>query len=129
MNSEFRNKKFGFKRFLNTFKYSYQGLKYAYTNEQSMFIHAISSLVAILLAIVFKVGIVEWSITVLFIGLSAALELLNTAIEAVCDMVTKEYNELAKIAKDTASASVFVIAFVAFAVSLIVYIPKILALF
>lgn len=129
MNSEFRNKKFGFKRFLNTFKYSYQGLKYAYPNEQSMFIHAIVSLFAIILGIVFKISSFEWIITVLLIGISASLELLNTAIEAVCDMVTMEYNELAKIAKDTSSAALLIISIAAFIMGLIVYVPKFMVLF
>ena len=39
MNSEFRNKEFGLKRFLKSFKYSLDGLKYAYKNEQSMLVH------------------------------------------------------------------------------------------
>ena len=52
MKPELRNKKFGFKRFLKSFKYSFQGLKYAYLNEQSMFIHALCTILAVFLGII-----------------------------------------------------------------------------
>lgn len=38
-----------------------------------------------------------------------ATELLNTAIEKLCDRVTKDYDETIKIVKDTASAAVFLV--------------------
>lgn len=128
MNSEFRNKQFGFKRFLKSFKYSMQGLKYAYTNEQSMFIHSIVTILAVIMGFVFKISNLEWIITIFLLSTTASLELLNTAIEAVCDTVTTEYNPLVKIAKDTGSAAVFLTSMVGLIASLIIYIPKIMEL-
>ena len=129
MNSEFRNKEFGFKRFLKSFKYSIDGLKYAYKNEQSMLVHLIATIIAITLGILFKISNFEWIITIFLLSVTASLELLNTAIEAVCDMVTLEYNKLAKIAKDTASASVFFTSMLGFVSALIIYVPKFIELF
>lgn len=129
MNSKYRNKEFGFKRFLKSFKYSIEGLKYAYKNEQSMLVHLIVTIIAITLGIIFKISNFEWIITIFLLSVSASLELLNTAIEAVCDMVTLEYNHLAKIAKDTASASVFFTGMLGFLSALIIYIPKFIELF
>lgn len=129
MNSEFRNKEFGFKRFLKSFKYSLDGLKYAYKNEQSMLVHLIVTIIAITLGILFKISNFEWIITIFLLSVTASLELLNTAIEAVCDMVTLEYNKLAKIAKDTASASVFFTSMLGAVSGLIIYVPKFIELF
>lgn len=129
MNSEFRNKEFGFKRFLKSFKYSLEGLKYAYKNEQSMLVHLIVTIIAVTLGILFKISNFEWIITIFLLSVTASLELLNTAIEAVCDMVTLEYNKLAKIAKDTASASVFFTSMLGFVSGLIIYVPKFIELF
>jgi len=126
MNSEYRNKQFGFKRFLKSFKYSLQGLKYAYMNEQSMFIHTIVTILAIIMGLVFKISSLEWIITISLLSLTASLELLNTAIEALCDMITKEYHPLAKIAKDTGSAAVFLTSMVGLVAALIIYVPKII---
>ena len=129
MNSEFRNKEFGFKRFLKSFKYSLDGLKYAYKNEQSMLVHLIVTIIAITLGILFKISNFEWIITIFVLSVTASLELLNTAIEAVCDMVTLEYNKLAKVAKDTASASVFFTSMLGAVSGLIIYVPKFIELF
>lgn len=129
MNSEFRDKRFNFKRFLNSFKYSVEGLKYAYKNEQSMYIHFIVTIISIALGIIFRISNFEWIITIFLLSTTASLELLNTAIEAVVDMVTEKYHPLAKVAKDTASASVFVTSMLGFVAGLIIYIPKILSLF
>ena len=129
MNSEFRNKEFGFKRFLKSFKYSLDGLKYAYKNVQSMLVHLIVTIIAITLGILFKISNFEWIITIFLLSVTASLELLNTAIEAVCDMVTLEYNKLAKVAKDTASASVFFTSMLGAVSGLIIYVPKFIELF
>ena len=51
---------------------------------------------------------VEWCICLLLFGLILSLELVNTALEAVVDLVTKEKKPLAKIAKDTAAGAVLV---------------------
>lgn len=129
MNSEFRNKEFGLKRFLKSFKYSLDGLKYAYKNEQSMLVHLIVTIIAITLGILFKISNFEWIITIFLLSVTASLELLNTAIEAVCDMVTHEYNKLAKVAKDTSSASVFFTSMLGAVSGLIIYVPKFIELF
>ena len=62
------------------------------------------------------------------IGIIMATELINTSIEATIDLISPEYNLLAKIAKDTASAAVFVFSVVAATGGLIIFIPKIISL-
>jgi undecaprenol kinase len=47
-------------------------------------------------------------------------ELLNTAIEAVIDLVSPEWHPLAKVAKDTAAGAVLVSAVFAVAVGLVI---------
>lgn len=130
MNSELRGKKKkrGFKRFLDSFKYSFEGLAYAYLNEQSMFLHFIASGLVILMGLYFKITITEWILTFVMIGIVMGTELLNTAIEAVVDLVSPEKHYLAKIAKDTASASVFIYSLIAAIVGLMVYVPYIIEL-
>ena len=87
----------------------FKDLIYAYKYEQSMFIHAMFTLVAVLLNILLKVSSVEWLITLLCLGVVLSIELINTAIEAVVDLVTLEIHPLAKIAKDCGSAATFVV--------------------
>ncbi len=122
-------KKHGFARFLRSWSYSMDGLIYAYRYEQSMLIHVIVTIAVIITNIVLKVSAMHWLITMLAIGMVLAAELINTAIEAVVDMVTLEIHPLAKIAKDCGSAATFVLSMMAAVMGLVVYIPYIIKLF
>ena len=70
----------------------------------------------------------EWLIAFLAIGMVLAAELINTAIEAVVDLVTLEIHPLAKIAKDCGSAATFVLAMMAAVIGFIIYIPHVVEL-
>ena len=87
------------------------------------------ALIVSILAFVFKLNGTEWAILLLTMGLVISCELINTAIEATVDLVTEEYHPLAKVAKDTAAAAVFVFAIVAVIVGIIIFGPKVVALF
>lgn len=122
-------KKRGLKRFFNSFKYSIAGLKYAYKYEQSMTIHFVAALLVIIFGILLKISLTEWLLCFMLFGLVMATELINTAIEAVVDLACPQIHPLAKVAKDTASAAVFVFAVVAFISGLIIFVPKVINLF
>lgn len=121
-------KKRGFGRFFRSFGYSIEGLKYAYKYEQSMLVHVIATVCVIVANFFFRVNGTEWLITLLAIGMVLAAELINTAIEAVVDLVTLEIHPLAKIAKDCGSAATFVLAMMAAAMGVVVYVPYIINL-
>ena len=129
MASREKNKKFSVKRFLNSFRFSWDGLKYAYKYEQSMTIHLVCTIFVIILGIWLKISALEWVICILGLGIIMAIELLNTAVEAVVDLASPEIHPLAKIAKDTASASVGVFSFITILVDCFIFIPKIILLF
>ena len=131
MNKEKRKeqKKRGIKRFINSFHYSWDGIKYAFKYEQSMFIHVLVTLLVVICGIVLKLDFQEWLLCIVLIGLVIATELINTAIEAVVDLACPEIHPLAKTAKDTAAAAVFVFAITAFLCGLFLFVPKIIALF
>lgn len=119
-------KKRGFGRFAKSFKYSLDGLIYAYKYEQSMLIHVIATIFVIIANIVLQISPTEWLITFIAIGMVLAAELFNTAIEAVVDLVTLEIHPLAKIAKDCGSASTFVLALMAGVIGFVIYVPHII---
>ena len=127
-NKRNKSKHKGIKGILYNFVYSYQGLKYAYLNEKSMWIHVVLSSITIILGIFLNIRPIEWLIIILVLGAILSIELLNTAIEAVVDMITTKYNELAKIAKDCGSAATFIATLIGFITILSIYIPKIVIL-
>lgn len=124
-----RKKQKGIKKFINSFSYPIKGLKYAYKNEQNLAVDVGIAMFVVIFGFLFRINKYEWAILVLTIGLVISCELLNTAIEAVVDLVTEEYHPLAKVAKDTSAAAVLVFALVALVVGLIIFIPKIIGLF
>ena len=123
------NKQFGFKRIISSVKNSWNGLKVAYKNEQSMYIHLVCTIILLSFSFFLKISMIQWLIIIAIIGLTLVVELLNTAIESTVDLVTKEFHPLAKVAKDTASAAEFVLSVTSAVIALMIFIPKIIELF
>lgn len=119
-------KKKGINRLFKSFKYAFEGLKYAFKYEQNILVHTLATIVVIIAGIFFEIKPFEWLTLTLIIGLVIATELINTSIEATIDLVTKEVHPLAKVAKDTAAAAVLVFGLTAIVIGLIIFIPKII---
>ena len=112
-----------------SFGYAFQGIDTCIRKERNMKIHCGFSLLVVLAGIVLKISVTEWCICLVLFGLVMALELVNTSIEAVVDLVTEERKPLAKIAKDTAAGAVLIAAIMAAIIGCIIFIPKILQFF
>lgn len=124
-----KNKKLGIKRFFNSIKYTWDGLKYAYRNEQSLIIHGVGTLIIIIFGIIFQIRFIEWAILIIASVVVMAIELLNTAIEATVDLVTDKFHPLAKIAKDCGSAAGGVSGIMLAIIAIFIFTPYIMALF
>ncbi len=124
-----KHKKMSFKRFLNSIKYSVDGLVNAYQNEQSLWLHAMCTIIIVILGFLLQIKFYEWAVIVIALVVVLAVELLNTAIEATVDLITKEIHPLAKVAKDCGSAAAFVSSIMVFIICCFIFVPKIIALF
>ena len=116
------------KKIINSFKYAIEGIISSFRTEQNMKIHVFIMIVVIILGIILKLSALEWIILTIVIALVISAELFNTTIETVVDMITKEKNEKAKLAKDVAAGAVLVLAIGSVVVGLIIFIPKILGI-
>ena len=114
---------------LNKCKYSSQGLAYCFKNESSFLIEAICACLIIIMGVSFDISFLEWVIAFGSLCLITIIELLNTAIEAVCDLVTLDYNEYVKVAKDCGSAATGIMTVLALIVNLIIFVPYFIKLF
>jgi len=94
-----------------------------------MKIHGAVMLLILAAAFFFKVTPLEWAVVLLAIGLVIALELINTAVEALVDLYTQEYRHLAAVAKDVAAGAVLFCSVIALIIGLIIFLPRIIALF
>ncbi|HBA37358.1 MAG TPA: diacylglycerol kinase [Firmicutes bacterium] len=116
----------GLKQFIYSAKYSLDGLFYSYKNERSLRIHAAASMLAIVLGFFFKISHIQWALVLVSLAIILAFELVNTAMEAAIDLVTLEYHELARIAKDCCSAATFVMSIAGLITMSIIFGPHIL---
>jgi diacylglycerol kinase (ATP) len=90
--------------------------------------HAVATVVVIGLGFYFQLSPTEWALVALAVGLVWGLELANTAVEAVVNLVSPEYHPLAGRAKDVAAGAVLVGAVAALVVGLLVFGPRVWAL-
>ncbi len=81
------------------------GLRYAVLQDFSVGYKVILSVVVMALAFVLRQW-VDALLILLATGLVLTAEILNTAIEAVCDFVESKHNDKIKIIKDVAAAGV-----------------------
>lgn len=116
------------KRLRKSFGYAFKGIDDVIKHEPNMKIHVVVAILVVIMAFIFKVSIIEWIILVLLIGSVLAAETINTTIENLVDMYTKEYNEKAKVVKDTAAGTVLILAITSAIIGLIIFIPKIIYL-
>ena len=116
------------KRLRKSFGYAFKGIDDVIEHEPNMKIHVVVAILVVIMAFILKVSIIEWIILVLLIGAVLAAETINTTIENLVDMYTKEYDEKAKIVKDTAAGTVLIFAITSAIIGLIIFIPKIIYL-
>lgn len=107
-----------------SFKYAVSGLKYFVKNDHNGRIHLFAALLAIALSIYFNISKLEWIAILGVITLVIITEMINAAIEKLADVVSEEYHPKIKIVKDLVAGAVLICAFLALAIAVIIFIPK-----
>ena len=95
-------------KFWRSFNHAFEGIMYAAKTQQNMRAHLIIALLVVLASLLLRLERYYVIALVLCIGLVLSLELLNTAIEAIVDLLTVTHHPLAKTAKDLAAGAVLV---------------------
>lgn len=86
-----------------------------------MRIHIGFAVMALILAAILQAPLEHVLVILVLIGVVFAAELINTAVEAIVDMVSPQHFRLAAVAKDAAAGAVLVLAFISVVVGLIIY--------
>ena len=123
-----RKKKSTTQTITKSFGHAFDGIS-AGLEERNMKIHCTMAVLVTFFGLILHISVTEWCICLGLFGLIMGLELVNTAIEALCDLVTQEYRPLAKRAKDTAAGAVLIASIMAAAAGLIIFIPRLLYVF
>ena len=114
--------------FKGSVKNCLDGISYVTKNEKNFKREIVLGIIALILSYILKIDKIEFIIVLTMICLVLTTEIINTAIERTVDLVTKEYHELARIAKDVSAGSVLVTSIFSLIIGIIVFIPKIITL-
>jgi len=111
-------------KILAAFKNAFEGLWYFFLHERNGKIQLCAAILVIVLAICLGVSVTEWLALLLCIGAVLSLEMVNSAIEKLCDLVHKEYHPVIKIIKDVSAAAVLFASIISIAIACFIFLPK-----
>lgn len=114
--------------FKGSVKKCLDGISYVTKSEKNFKREIALGIIALILSYILKIDKIEFIIVLTMICLVLTTEIINTAIERAVDLVTKEYHELARIAKDVSAGSVLVTSTFALIIGIIIFMPKIITL-
>lgn len=111
---------------MKSFLFAFKGLAYAFKTQLNFRIHCFFTVAAVVLSLYAQLNFSEWLWISLAIALVIILELINTAIEVLVDLISPEQNFKAGSIKDLSAAAVLVAGLFALVVGLIIFVPKLL---
>jgi diacylglycerol kinase len=120
-----KKKKFSWAKRMHSFSYAFNGFKILFREEHNSWIHIAAALAVNVLGLWLQLTAIEWIVIWLCIGLVFLTELINTALENLCDHISPEKNEAIGKVKDLAAAAVLVTAMTSVIVASFVFFSRI----
>ncbi len=111
---------------IKSFVFAWHGFKICFASETNFKIHLLFATAAVCLGFTLNITYIEWLSVIGCIALVTALEMINTALEKLCDVVHKDVHPGIKQVKDIAAGAVLVGACCSFIIGLMIFLPKII---
>lgn len=115
------------KAFLNRVKYALQGWVTFFHKEANGQIQLFIAVMVIAAGFALRVSVTEWMILLSCMGVVISLEMLNSAIEKICDHVNPKIHPGIKTIKDIAAGAVLWSVVIAAIIGLLIFIPRIIS--
>lgn len=112
-----------------SFKHAWDGVLYSFKTQPNLRFHGFFALLVISAGFFFQITKIEWYIISFTILLMFTAEMVNTALESMTDLITREHRKSAKTAKDVSAGMVLINAVGSVVIGLIIFIPYICSLF
>jgi diacylglycerol kinase len=107
-----------------SFHHAFAGLWFVIRTQRNAWIHAIASVVVVVMAFWLALSPRDWATIIMAITMVWIAEFINTALEAVVDLASKqEHHEMAKVGKDVGAAAVLIAAVSAALIGLLILGP------
>jgi len=117
-------KKFSVRKRITSFIYAFNGLRIVALVEHNFRIHMLAAALVVLAGFCFSISHNEWIAIILIIVLVLSLEIMNSAIERLADVVSPERNEKIKEIKDMSAGAVLLAAIASLVIAGIIFLPK-----
>jgi undecaprenol kinase len=111
------------------FAHAFRGIYIFVKNTRHLLVYLICSFAVLFLGYYYKISNLEWIALILSIGITFALEAINTAIEIDINLTSPEYHPYARDTKDVAAGAVLLFIFFAIVIAGVIFIPKFLGIF
>jgi len=105
---------------------AFKGLRYALLAERNLRFEVLAALASIALGLVLSIGLTQWALVALAIGLVLLSEVFNSAIEQLADVVNPSYDQRIGMVKDLSAGAVLLASMTALGIGGLVFIPEIL---
>lgn len=105
------------------FNHAFRGLFQMFRSERNFKIHILAFIVVVLLGFYLDISSSDWIFILLISGLVISLEVINSAIERICDLYSTEKNEQIKNIKDISAGAVLIAALFAVVIGVMVFLP------
>jgi undecaprenol kinase len=113
------------RRLIKSFTYALKGLKRTFIEEQNFQIQTIAAIFVVILGLYFRISRTEWCFIIFTIGTVMLMELANSAVERVADILKPRIHDYVKEIKDIMAAAVFLASMSAVIIGLIIFLPHI----
>lgn len=114
------------RRILGSFNHAINGIMHCFRTQLNMRVHFFTAILVIMLGVLLGINKNEMLILVLVIFFVLFAEMVNTAIESIVDMVTKEHHPLAKTAKNIGAGAVLLSAICSLIVGYLIFFDKLI---
>ena len=115
---------------LKSFNYAFSGISYVLKTSRNFKIQLILAVISLMIGFLLQISQSNYVILIATIMSVLILEILNTSIESIVDLVVKkEFSSLAKISKDTSAAAVLLASINSVIIAVYIFVPKIKFLF
>ena len=115
---------------LKSFKYAFRGISYVLKTSRNFKVQLIFAVTSLMIGFLLQISQSNYVILIATIMSVLILEILNTSIESLVDLVVKkEFSSLAKISKDTSAGAVLLASINSVIIAVYIFVPKIKFLF
>jgi len=119
-----KNPQFSLQDRIKSFKHAFNGLRQLLKREHNSRIHLIAAILSLSIGYFLKISSLEWIALISVIALVFICELINSALEEICDFIEPKQNSKIGLIKDYAAAAVLVTSALAIIVGVLLFIPK-----